>query len=103
MLDFTLLLYTLNEIVAAEADTEALAYALRESDTDFRIFLSDYFSPMEVKMLMDYAHKLLAGYTIADLAFEYRMPKKQIKNYISQLIEKAQRLQLREAYHKLAA
>lgn len=91
------------EMVAAAADTDALAYALRESETDFGTFLSDYFSPSEVKVLMDYAHKLLDGYTVADLAHEYRLPKKRMRQYVAQLIEKANLLKLRERYQKLAA
>ena len=94
---------SLIETIAADADTDALAYAMRESEDNLRDFLSNYYSPTDVNMLMDYAHKYVNGYTIADLANEYRLPKKHVEKYIAQLLEKAKLLNLCHIYNKHAA
>lgn len=94
---------SLMERVASPIDSEALSYALRESDTDLRAFLGQYYQPMEVNIMMDYAHKIADGYTIADLAYDYRLPKRLMGDFVSQLLEKANLLQLSKAYHRLAA
>ena len=94
---------SLIERVASPIDSEALSYALRESDTDLRTFLGQYYQPMEVNVMMDFAHKVIDGYSIANLAYEYRIPKRLMENFVSQLLEKAQLLNLRKAYDRMAA
>ena len=94
---------SLIERVASPIDSEALSYALGESDTDLRTFLGQYYEPMEVNIMMDYAHKIIDGYSIADLAYEYRIPKRLMENFVSQFLEKAKLLNLRQAYDLMAA
>ena len=91
------------ETIAAGADADALSYAVREANSDFRTFLADYYSKMDVDLLMNYAHKYANGFTLSDLAFEYRLPLKQMRNYIAQLLDKARLLKLRQKYLDSAA
>ena len=86
------------ETIAAGADADALNYAVREVNSDLRAFLADYYSKQEVDMLMNCAYKRAAGYTLSELAYEYRLPLKQMTNYISRLEEKAKLLMLRKKY-----
>jgi hypothetical protein len=86
------------ETIAAGADADALNYAVREANSDLRAFLADYYSKQEVDMLMNCAYKRAAGYTLSELAYEYRLPLKQMTNYISRLEEKAKLLMLRKKY-----
>ena len=91
------------ETIAAGADADALNYAVREANSDLRAFLADYYSKMDVDLLMNYAHKYANGFTLSDLAFEYRLPLRQMKSYITQLLEKARLLKLRQKYLDPAA
>jgi hypothetical protein len=52
---------------------------------------------------MDCAQMTNDGYTLSDFAFEKRIPLKQMKNYITQLEEKAKIYMLREKYLDHAA
>ena len=94
---------SLIERVASPIDSEALSYVIRESDTDLRTFLGQYYHPMEVNVMMDFAHKITDGYTIADLAYDYRLPKHLMGEFVSQLLEKAKLLNLRKAYNRMVA
>ena len=91
------------ETIAAGADADALSYAVREANSDFRTFLANYYSKMDVDILMNYAHKYANGFTHSDLAFEYHMPLRQMKSYIAQLLEKARLLKLQQKYLDPAA
>ena len=91
------------ETIAAGADADALNYAVREANSDLRAFLTDYYSKQEVDLLMNYAHKYANGFTLSDLAFEYRLPLRLMKSYITQLLEKARLLKLRQKYLDPAA
>ena len=91
------------ETIAAGADADALNYAVREANSDLRAFLADYYSKQEVDLLMNYAHKYANGFTLSDLAFEYRLPLRLMKSYITQLLEKARLLKLRQKYLDPAA
>jgi RNA polymerase primary sigma factor len=86
------------ETIAAGADADALNYAVREVNSDLRAFLADYYSKQEVDMLMNCAYKRAAGYTLSELAYEYRLPLRQMTNYIARLEEKAKLLMLRKKY-----
>ena len=86
------------ETIAAGADADALNYAVCEVNSDLRAFLADYYSKQEVDMLMNCAYKRAAGYTLSELAYEYRLPLRQMTNYIARLEEKAKLLMLRKKY-----
>ena len=69
-----------------------------ETKEQLHAFLSKWYAPIDVQLLMDCAQMTCDGYTLSDLAFEKRMPLKQMKNYITQLEEKAKILMLHKKY-----
>ena len=90
------------ERVAAPMDSAALEYALRDAYTDFREFLGHYYDPIDVNVLMDYANKCLEGYTIADLAHDYRVPTKKMNSVIADIMQKTHLYHLLTAYQNAA-
>ena len=65
-------------------------------------FLSKWYYPSDVELLMDLAQMMYDGYTISDLAQKHGLPLKKIKQIISDLQQKAIIHQLQAAYGKAA-
>ena len=55
-----------------------------------------------MNLLLEYAQKIHDGYTIKDLAFEYRLSVKKMKALINELHLKVNSLNLRSAFCKAA-
>ena len=69
-----------------------------EAKEQLHAFLNKWYDPNDAQLLMDWAQMTNDGYTLSDFAFEKRIPLKQMKNYITQLEEKAKIYMLREKY-----
>ena len=74
-----------------------------EAQEQLHSFLNKWYDPNDAQLLMDWAQMTNDGYTLSDFAFEKRIPLKQMKNYITQLEEKAKIYMLREKYLDHAA
>jgi RNA polymerase sigma factor (sigma-70 family) len=75
---------------------------VEETKEQLRSFLSKWYYPSDVQLLMDLAQMLYDGYTISDLAKKHGLPIKRMKSIIADLREKAQLYQLQAAYAKAA-
>lgn len=73
-----------------------------ETKEHIRNFLSKWYYPNEVDLLMDFAQMTIDGYTMSDLARKHRMPETQMKSFIADLNEKARTHNLSAAYKKAA-
>ena len=69
-----------------------------ETKEQLRAFLSKWYAPIDVQFLMDCAQMTCDGYSLSDLAFEKRMPLRQMKSYLTQLEEKTKILMLHKKY-----
>ena len=87
------------EKVSGAPDAATLERVLNKYDDDLRAFLSAYFCQAEVDKLMNYAYKIVDGYTIADLAHEYRLPYSRMKKSVEELLAKVQLLELSKVFH----
>ena len=65
-------------------------------------FLSKWYYPSDVELLMDLAQMMYDGYTISDLAKKHGLPAKRMKSIIADLRKKALLQQLQKAYAKAA-
>ena len=75
---------------------------LEESKEQLRYFLSKWYYPSDVQMLMDFAQMEYDGYSIHDLAKKYGLPTKKVKSIIADLQLKARLYKLQAAYAKAA-
>lgn len=71
-----------------------------EAKEQLRSFLSKWYYPNDVKILMDLAQMIYDGYTVSDLAKKYGLPIKKMKSIIAGLREKALLHKLQAAYAK---
>ena len=65
-------------------------------------FLSKWYYPSDVQLLMDLAQMMYDGYTVSDLAKKHGLPTKRMKSIIADLREKALLHQLQTAFQKAA-
>lgn len=75
---------------------------VEETKEQLRSFLSKWYYPSDVQLLMDLAQMMYDGYTISDLAKKHGLPTKRMKSIIADLREKALLHHLRTAYAKAA-
>ena len=73
-----------------------------EAKEQLRSFLSKWYYPSDVQLLMDLAQMMYDGYTVSDLAKKHGLPTKRMKSIIADLREKALLHQLQAAYAKAA-
>ena len=73
---------------------------VEETKEQLRSFLSKWYYPNDVKILMDLAQMIYDGYTVSDLAKKYGLPIKKMKSIIAGLREKALLHKLQAAYAK---
>ena len=76
--------------------------SFEESKEDLRSFLSKWYYPSDVNLLMDLAQMIYDGYAISDLAKKYGLPVRRMKAIIADLRKKALLYQLQKAYAKAA-
>ena len=75
---------------------------VEETKEKLRSFLSKWYYPSDVQLLMDLAQMMYDGYTISDLAKKHGLPTKRMKSIIADLREKALLHQLQTAFQKAA-
>ena len=75
---------------------------VEETKEQLRSFLSKWYYPSDVQLLMDLAQMIYDGYTVSDLAKKHGLPVKRMKSIIADLREKALLHQLRTAFQKAA-
>jgi RNA polymerase primary sigma factor len=73
-----------------------------EAKEQLRSFLSKWYYPSDVQLLMDLAQMMYDGYTVSDLAKKHGLPTKRMKSIIADLREKALLHQLQTAFQKAA-
>ena len=73
-----------------------------EAKEQLRSFLSKWYYPSDVQLLMDLAQMMYDGYTISDLAKKHGLPTKKMKSIIADLQQKALLNKLQIAFQKAA-
>ena len=75
---------------------------VKDAKEQLRTFLSKWYYPSDVQLLMDLAQMMYDGYTITDLAKKYGLPTKKMKSIIADLQQKALFNKLQAIYQKAA-
>ena len=75
---------------------------VEETKEQLRSFLSKWYYPSDVQLLMDLAQMIYDGYSVSDLAKKHGLPAKRMKTIIADLREKALLHQLQTAFRKAA-
>jgi len=75
---------------------------VEETKEQLRSFLSKWYYPSDVQLLMDLAQMIYDGYSVSDLAKKHGLPAKRMKAIIADLREKALLHQLQTAFRKAA-
>lgn len=75
---------------------------VEETKEQLRSFLSKWYYPSDVQLLMDLAQMMYDGYTISDLAKKHGLPVKRMKSIIADLQQKALLNKLQVAFQKAA-
>ena len=75
---------------------------VEETKEQLRSFLSKWYYPSDVQLLMDLAQMMYDGYRISDLAKKHGLPVKRMKSIIADLQQKALLYQLQTAFQKAA-
>lgn len=75
---------------------------VEEAKEQLRAFLSKWYYPSDVNLLMDLAQMVYDGFSVSDLAKKYGLPIRRMKAIIADLREKAILHQLQKAYAKAA-
>ena len=75
---------------------------VEEAKEQLRAFLSKWYYPSDVNLLMDLAQMIYDGYNISDLAKKHGLPIRRMKAIIADLREKAILHQLQKAYARAA-
>ena len=88
--------------IAAEPLSSDVRRSFEETKEELRTFLSKWYYPSDVNLLLDLAQMIYDGYSISDLAKKYGLPIRKMKAIIADLREKALLHQLRTAYAKAA-
>ena len=73
---------------------------VEETKEHLHAFLSKWYYPSDVELLMDLAQMIYDGYTVSDLAKKHGLPIKRMKSIIAGLREKALLNQLQTAFDK---
>lgn len=74
----------------------------KEAKEQLRAFLSKWYYPSDVNLLMDLAQMIYDGYNISDLAKKHGLPVRRMKAIIADLRKKAKLHQLQKVYAKAA-
>jgi RNA polymerase primary sigma factor len=88
--------------IPAATDSCVIRRDMEEAKEHLRSFLSKWYYPSDVELLLDLAQMIYDGYTISDLAKKHGLPAKRMKSIIADLREKALLLKLRKNYAKAA-
>ena len=91
----------IDRIPAAPLSSEMLR-DFEETKEGLRSFLSKWYYPSDVNLMMDLAQMVYDGYSVSDLAKKYGLPIRRMKAIIADLREKAILHQLQKAYTKAA-
>ena len=75
---------------------------VEETKEQLRSFLSKWYYPSDVQLLMDLAQMIYDGYTVSDLAKKHGLPTKKMKSIIADLQQKALLNKLQIAFQKAA-
>ena len=75
---------------------------IEEAKEQLHSFLSKWYYPSDVQLLMDLAQMMYDGYTVSDLAKKHGLPVKRMKSIIADLQQKALLSQLQSAFRKAA-
>ena len=90
------------DLIPAAPESSDIRRNFAEEKDHLRSFLSKWYYPSDVQLLMDLAQMMYDGYTISDLAKKHGLPTKRMKSIIADLREKALLHQLQTAYAKAA-
>ena len=88
--------------IPASPQTGEIRSRVEETKEQLRSFLSKWYYPSDVQLLMDLAQMMYDGYTISDLAKKHGLPVKRMKSIIADLQQKALLYQLQTAFQKAA-
>ncbi|QVJ81675.1 MULTISPECIES: sigma-70 family RNA polymerase sigma factor [Prevotellaceae] len=88
--------------IPAAIDGCVIRRDMEEAKEHLRSFLSKWYYPSDVELLLDLAQMIYDGYDISDLAKKHNLPVKRMKSIIADLRKKAQLNKLQAAYAKAA-
>ena len=88
--------------IPASHQTGEIRSRVEETKEQLRSFLSKWYYPSDVQLLMDLAQMMYDGYTVSDLAKKHGLPVKRMKSIIDDLQQKALLYQLQTAFQKAA-
>ena len=80
--------------IPALLQADEIRYRVEDSKEQLRSYLSKWYYPSDVQLLMDMAQMMCDGYTVYDLAKKYGLPIKRMKSIIADLQQKARLNQL---------
>ena len=90
------------DLLPAPPMSSAVCCDLKEAKEQLRSFLSKWYYPSDVELLMDWAQMMYDGYSISDLAQKHGLPTKRMKAIIEDLQHKALLHRLQTAFRKAA-
>ena len=90
------------DLIPAAPQSSDIRRNFAEEKEHLRSFLSKWYYPSDVQLLMDLAQMMYDGYTVSDLAKKHGLPTKTMKSIIADLRQKAQLLKLYKAYANVA-
>ena len=90
------------DLIPAAPESSDIRRNFAEEKDHLRSFLSKWYYPSDVQLLMDLAQMMYDGYTVSDLAKKHGLPTKKMKSIIADLRQKAQLLKLYKAYANVA-
>jgi RNA polymerase primary sigma factor len=88
--------------IPASPQADEIRSRVEETKEQLRSFLSKWYYPSDVQLLMDLAQMMYDGYTVSDLAKKHGLPVKRMKSIIDDLQQKALLYQLQTAFQKAA-
>lgn len=90
------------DLIPAAPESSDIRRNFAEEKDHLRSFLSKWYYPSDVQLLMDLAQMMYDGYTVSDLAKKHGLPINKMKSIIADLRQKAQLLKLYKAYANVA-
>ena len=90
------------DLIPAAPQSSDIRRNFAEEKEHLRSFLSKWYYPSDIQLLMDLAQMMYDGYTVSDLAKKHGLPIKRMKSIIADLRQKAQLLKLYKAYANVA-
>ena len=90
------------DCIPAAIEGSVIRRDIEEEKEHLRSFLSKWYYPSDVELLLDFAQMIYDGYGISDLAKKHNMPVMRMKSIIADLRKKAKLHKLQAAYAKAA-